>query len=87
VRQDAARWGSNSRDPVLLGLQRKVREGGTLDAGDVAEWRASALARDFSPSLERQRVFTRRRPGDDQEIVVEITPGEVNRLDLALSTR
>jgi hypothetical protein len=87
VRQDATRWASNSRDPVLLKMQQKVRGGGALDAQDVAEWTASARAKDLSPSLERQRVFTRRKPGDAQDIVVEITPGAENRLDLALSTR
>ena len=87
VRQDATRWASNSRDPVQQRLQQKLRDGGTLSAEDLAAWTASARAKDFSPSIEGQRVFTRRRPGDAEDIVVLIRPGTENRLDLALESR
>jgi acetyl esterase/lipase len=87
VRQDATRWVSNSRDPIQLRLQQKLRDGATLSAEDVAEWTASARAKDFSASIEGQRVFTRRRPGDAAPIEVEIRPGDENRLDLEVSSR
>lgn len=87
VRQDATRWASNSRDPLQQRLQQKLRDGGTLGAEDLAAWTASARAKDFSPSIEGQRVFTRRRPGDEEEMIVEIRPGAENRLDLELSSR
>ena len=87
VRQDATRWSSNSRDPVQLKLQQKLRDGGTLSADDVAEWIASARAKDFSASLDAQRVFTRRRPADKAPIEVEIRPGAENRIDLEVSSR
>ncbi len=87
VRQDATRWISNSRDPVQLKLQQKLRNGGTLSAEDVAEWTASARAKDFSASIEGQRVFARRRPADNPPIEVEIRPGAENRIDLEVSSR
>jgi len=87
VRQDATRWISNSRDPVQLKLQQKLRDGGTLSADEVAEWIASARAKDFSASLDGQRVFARRRPADKAPIEVEIRPGAENRIDLEVSSR
>ncbi|HSD25901.1 MAG TPA: alpha/beta hydrolase, partial [Vicinamibacteria bacterium] len=87
VRQDATRWSSNSRDPVLRKMQEKMRETGALEAADVEEWVAWARTRDFSPSIEGQRVYSRRRRGDAEEIVVEITPGGENRLDLVIASR
>jgi hypothetical protein len=87
VRQDATRWISNSRDPVQLKLQQKLRDGVALSADDMAEWTASARAKDFSASIDGQRIFTRRRPGDKATIEVEIRPGAENQLDLAVSSR
>jgi acetyl esterase/lipase len=87
VRQDATRWISNSRDPVQLKLQQKLRDGGTLSSDDLAEWTASARAKDFSASIDGQRVFARRRPADKAPIEVEIRPGAENRIDLEVSSR
>jgi hypothetical protein len=87
VRQDAQRWASNSRDPVLRNLQQKMREGGTLTADDRAEWLAWAKTRDYSPSIEDQRVFRRTKPGAPAEIVIDIQPGRENRLNLEIQTR
>lgn len=87
VRQDATRWQSNSRDPVQLRLQLKLRDGGTLAPEDVAAWTAAARGKDFSASIEGQRVFTKRRPTDGEEIVVEIRPDGENRLDLDVWSR
>jgi hypothetical protein len=87
VLEDATRWTSNSRDPVQLRLQKKLREGSALSAEDVAEWTAATRAKDFSPSLAGQRVFTRRKPGDAAEIVFDVRPGVENRLDLEVWSR
>jgi hypothetical protein len=84
VRQDATRWASNARDVVLRKMQEKTRGGAALDAADLAEWTASARARDLTPSIEGQRVFTRRKPSDPGEILVEIKASGENRIDLDL---
>jgi acetyl esterase/lipase len=84
VRQDATRWASNARDAVLRRMQEKVRAGATLDAADMAEWTTSARARDLTPSIEDQRVFASRRPGDAEPIVVEIKADGQNRVELDL---
>jgi hypothetical protein len=84
VRQDATRWASNSRDPVLRRMQESWRAKGGLTSEEAAEWLASARAKDFSPSLDGQRVFTRRGP---DELTVEIRPGAENRLEIDVSSR
>jgi hypothetical protein len=86
VRQDATRWASNARDPVLRRMQ-KVRSSGALEGADLDEWVAWARTRDFSPSIEDQRIYARRRPEDREEIVVEIRAGLENRIDLDLASR
>ena len=68
VRQDATRWASNARDPVIQKMQQKLRDGGTLTKPDVDEWVAWSRSRDYSPSIEDQRVYRRRRPGDREEM-------------------
>jgi len=87
VRQDAVRWSSNARDPVLRKMQQKLRGSGSLEKADLEEWVAWARSRDFSPSIENQRVYARRRPADKDEIVVEIRPGGENRLALEVMSR
>jgi hypothetical protein len=72
---------------VQLRLQQKLRDGGTLSPDDVAEWTASARAKDFSASIEGQRVFAHRRPTDKAPIEVEIRPGVENRIDLEVASR
>ena len=87
IRQDATRWASNARDPVLRKMQQKLRGSGSLEKADLEEWVAWARSRDFSPSIEDQRVYARRRPGDKEEIVVEIRAGGENRIDLEIASR
>jgi acetyl esterase/lipase len=86
VRQDAARWVSNARDPVIGRLAAKLRAG-TLGDEDRREWIAYARRRDLSPSLEDQRVFRTRHPGDAGEMIVEFKGGGENRVDVAVATR
>ncbi len=86
VRQDSARWVSNSRDPVIGKLTAKLR-GGTLTDDERQEWIAYARKRDLSPSLGDQRVFRAKHPGDGRDRIVEFKSGSENRIDVAVSTK
>jgi hypothetical protein len=86
VRQDAARWVSNARDPVIGKLAAKLREG-TLTDEERREWVAYARKRDLSPSLGDQRVFRAKRPSDGSDMIVEFKGGGENRVDVAVFTR
>ena len=74
VRQDATRWTSNSRDPFMINMMAKQRDG-TLTDQDIKAWSAFLRKRDLSPSIENQRVFARQRPQDKQDYVVDIKSG------------
>ena len=87
TRLPPSRWASNARDPVLQKMQQKLREGGALTKPDVDEWVAWSRSRDYSPSIEDQRVYRRRRPGDAEEMMVDIQAGSENRLDLEIHSR
>jgi acetyl esterase/lipase len=87
VRQDATRWASNSRDPVQQKLQARLRDAGTLGPEDVKAWLDSARAKDFSPSIDAQRVYTRLEPGDGAELTFDVPPRAEARLDLAIRSR
>jgi acetyl esterase/lipase len=74
VRQDATRWMSNSRDPVMIKMQAKQRDR-TLTDADQKEWAEYVRKRDLSPSIENQRVYRRQHPNDKNDYIVEIKPG------------
>ena len=74
VRQDATRWTSNSRDPFMIKMMAKQRDG-TLTAQDKKEWGDFLRKRDLSPSIDNQRVFSRQRPNDKQDYVIDIKEG------------
>jgi acetyl esterase/lipase len=86
VRQDAAHWVSNSRDPVIGKLAAKLRDG-TLTDDERREWIAHARRRDLSPSLGDQRVFRAKHPGNGSDMIVEFQGGSENRVDVAVFTR
>jgi acetyl esterase/lipase len=75
VRQDATRWLSNSRDPVMIKMMGKAQSR-TLTDEDRKEWGEYIRRRDLSPSITEQRVFRRQRPTDRQDYVVEIKEGD-----------
>lgn len=81
VRQDATRWMSNSRDPVMISMAEKQRSN-TLTDEDRREWGEHIRKRDLSPSIENQRVYRRQHPGDKQDYIVEISKGGDNNLFL-----
>ncbi len=73
VRQDATRWLSNSRDPVMIEMMEKQRTGKMNDE-DRKKWGDYIRKRDLSPSIENQRVFARQHPKDKSDYIVEIKP-------------
>ena len=85
VRQDATRWLSNSRDPVMIKMMAKQRDR-TLTDEDRKEWSAYIRNRDLSPSIENQRVYRRQHPKDKTDYIIEIKSGE-NQLNLAVFSR
>ncbi len=74
VRQNMNRWLSNSFSGDLVG----ARGGVTPAKAHFGHHRVLA------PSIMDQRVFTKARPGDAQDLVVEIKPGAEANLDLNL---
>jgi hypothetical protein len=75
VRQDATRWTSNSREPFMINMMNKQRQG-TLTDADRKEWGEYLRNRDLSPSIYNQRVYPRRRPGDNNDYTVDIRDGK-----------
>jgi acetyl esterase/lipase len=75
VRQDATRWTSNSRHPFMIKMMSKHRDG-TLTEEEEKEWGEFLRKRDLSPSIENQRVFSRQRPGDREDYIVDLKEGK-----------
>lgn len=86
VRQDAVRWLSNSRDPIMIGMMAKLRDK-TLTDEDRKQWGEYVRKRDQSPSIENQRVFRRQRPNDKNDYIIEIKGGEENKINLEVFSR
>jgi acetyl esterase/lipase len=86
VRQDATRWMSNSRDPVMIKMMGKARSG-TLTAEERREWGEYIRKRDLSPSIEEQRIFRRQRPKDKSDYIIEIKNGGNEQLNLEVFSR
>jgi predicted esterase len=86
VRQDATRWLSNSRDPVMIKMMAKQRDR-TLTEEDRKEWGEYIRRRDLSPSIEKQRVYSRQRPQDKNDYIVEVKPGGESHLIIEVSSK
>jgi acetyl esterase/lipase len=86
VRQDATRWLSNSRDPMMIDMMEKARTGKLTDE-DRKVWSDYVRKRDLSPSIENQRVFARQRPHDKGDYLVEIKGGGANNLTLEVFSK
>ena len=71
VRQDATRWISNSREPFMIKMMDKQSKG-TLTDADKKEWSEYLRNRDLSPSIYKQRIYTRKHPGDNGDYIVDI---------------
>lgn len=85
VRQDATRWLSNSRDPVMIRMMAKQRDRSLTDE-DRREWGEYIRKRDLSPSIENQRIYSRQRPKDKNDYIVEIKEGQ-NQLLIEVFSR
>jgi hypothetical protein len=81
VRQDATRWLSNSRDPVMQMMNEKQRSG-TLTDQDRKEWHEYARKKNLSPSIEDLRVFRTVRPNDQRDLIIEIKAAGENQFDI-----
>jgi acetyl esterase/lipase len=86
VRQDATRWMSNSRDPVMIKMMAKARTK-TLTDQERQEWGEYIRKRDLSPSIEDQRVFRRQRPKDKSDYLIEIKSGSNQQLMIEVFSR
>jgi hypothetical protein len=86
VRQDATRWLSNSRDPVMIKMMAKQRDR-TLTEEDRKEWGDYVRKRDLSPSIETQRAFKRQRPRDKNDYLVEIKATGENQLGIEVFSK
>lgn len=75
VRQEATRWTSNSRDPFMINMMAKQRDN-TLTDADKKEWGEFLRKRNLNPSIDNQKVFSKQRPGDGKDYVVEIVEGK-----------
>ena len=74
LRQDAKRWTSNSRDPFMIKMMAKQSQG-TLTDAERKEWSDSLRKRNFSPSIDKQRIYLRKRPNDKVDYIVNIKEG------------
>jgi acetyl esterase/lipase len=74
VRQDATRWTSNSREPFMIVMMDKQSKG-TLTDAERKEWGEYLRKRDLSPSIYNQRIYSRKRPNDKQDYVIDIKEG------------
>jgi hypothetical protein len=72
VRQEGTRWMSNSRDPVFVRMQQKR---GNMTEEERKEWITYARKRDLSPSIDVLRSYSKSRPGDKEEMTVDVKPG------------
>jgi acetyl esterase/lipase len=86
VRQEATRWMSNSRDPVMIKMMGKARNK-TLTDEERREWGEYIRKRDLSPSIEDQRVFRRQRPKDKNDYIIEIKSGSNEQLNIEVFSR
>jgi acetyl esterase/lipase len=86
VRQDATRWLSNSRDPVMQKMNEKQRSG-TLTDQDRKEWHEYARKKSLSPSIEDLRIFRTVRPNDQQDLIIEIKAAGENQFDIAVFSK
>lgn len=68
VRQDATRWTSNSREPFMINMMAKR----TLTDAENKEWGEYIRKRDLSPSIDNQRVYSRKHLNDKNDYMVDI---------------
>lgn len=75
VRQDATRWTSNSREPFMIQMMDK-QSNGTLTDADRKEWGEYLRQRKLSPSIDQQRIYSRKHPSDKQPYTIDVKEGK-----------
>jgi len=75
VRQDATRWISNSREPFMISMMDKQNKG-TLTETDLKEWGEYLRKRNLSPSIDKQKIYSRKHPNDKQDYIININEGK-----------
>jgi acetyl esterase/lipase len=74
VRLDAIRWISNSREPFMIQMMDKQSKG-TLTEMDTKEWGEYIRKRNLSPSIDKQRIYSRQHPSDKHDYIIDIKNG------------
>lgn len=85
VHQYAMRWMSNSREPFIVGINQKMRSG--LTDQDMADYLRFARARDLEPSIDRERAFITKHPGDKNPMIVEIKPETADQIEIEVFSK
>jgi len=75
VRQDATRWISNSRETFMIQMMDKQSKG-TLTAADQKQWGEYLRKRNLSPSIDKQRIYSREHPKDKQDYIIDVKEGK-----------
>jgi acetyl esterase/lipase len=86
VRQEATRWLSNSRDPVMIQMTGKARNK-TLTEEERKAWGEYIRKRDLSPSIEDQRIFRRQRPKDKTDYFINLDSDSSQQLNIEVFSR
>jgi hypothetical protein len=82
VRAEAKRWLSNFNNPMI----KKLSSFDRLSDVEKKELLDYGRSRNLEPSVENQRVYRKARPGDANELMVEVK-SSANRFDVEVSSR
>jgi hypothetical protein len=82
VRQDAVRWLSTANNPMTPKL-RLMKTGTEAQKKELIDYGRS---RNLEPSIENQRVYRNVHPGDTQDLMIEIKPGN-NRVNVEVFSK
>jgi acetyl esterase/lipase len=83
VRQDALQWLSNANNPMIP-KYKQLKTGTDEQKKEIADF---ARSRNLEPTIENQRVYRKSRPGDANDMVVDIRPEGLNRLDIEVFSK
>jgi acetyl esterase/lipase len=85
IHQYAMRWVSNSQEPFILSINQKMRAG--LSDQDKADYLKFARARDLEPTIDSERVFRSKHPGDAEPILVTVKPAGNTQTDIEIFSK
>jgi acetyl esterase/lipase len=81
VRQDATRWVSNSREPFMIEMMDKQSKG-TLTDADKKAWGEYLRKRNLSPSIDKQRIYSRKHPNDKKDYIIDVKEGKEELIEV-----